>query len=78
MVTMGRAAEDNAAGGHALEALKFDWGDAYDIALDQHSGIWGARRRDGRGGLIEAVTSDGLRKLIVEDYTFMPVPRDLT
>jgi hypothetical protein len=61
----------------ALDELRYDWGDAYEIGLDDDSGVWWARRRDAKGGRIEAPAPDGLRKLIVEDYTFMPVPRDL-
>jgi hypothetical protein len=57
----------------ALDALRYDWGDAYDIGVDE----WQARRKDGKGGLIEAATPDQLRRLIIEDYTFLPVPRDL-
>jgi hypothetical protein len=58
-----------------LEALRWDWGDAYEIGLGDRQ--WHARRKDGKGALIEAPTPDDLRKQIVEDYTFMPVPRDL-
>jgi hypothetical protein len=76
MVTMNRAAEDNAAGGLALDALRFGWGEAYEFAADDASRWW-ARRRDGRGGRIEAPTPDGLCRMIVDDYAFMPVPRDL-
>lgn len=80
---MERAAETEAAGGQgapvsqALDALRFDWGDAYEIGLDEDSGVWWARRRDGKGGRIEAPDPDGLRKLILDDYTFLPVRRDL-
>jgi hypothetical protein len=51
-------------------------GEAYDIAVSDEAG-WRARRRDGKGGPIEAPTPDDLRKQIVDDYTLMPVPRDL-
>ena len=83
---MGRAAGSEAAGGqaagltpgsrYALDGLRFDWGEAYDIAVSDESG-WQALRRDGKGDRIEAPTPDGLRKQIVDDYTLMPVPRDL-
>jgi hypothetical protein len=59
----------------ALDALRYDWGDAYDIGVDDDQ--WQARRKDSKGGVIEAATPDQLRKLIIEDYTFLPVPRDL-
>lgn len=73
---MNRAAEYDAAGGLALEALRFGWGEAYEIVADDAS-CWWARRRDGKGGRIEAPTPGDLRRLIVDDYAFMPVPRDL-
>jgi hypothetical protein len=60
----------------ALDTLRWDWGDAYEIEVgDEHD--WRARRSDGRGGAIEGAILDELRKLIVEDYTLLPVPRDL-
>jgi hypothetical protein len=77
MVTMEGAAEGEAAGGLALDALRFGWGDAYEITAGDADAGWTARRRDGKGGAIEAPTADDLHRLIVENYTFMPVPRDL-
>ncbi|HXL94265.1 MAG TPA: hypothetical protein VN969_35485 [Streptosporangiaceae bacterium] len=84
---MGRAASGDAAGGqaagltpgnrYALEGLSFDWGEAYDITVSDEYG-WRARRKDGKGDRIEAPTPDDLRRLIVNDYTLMPVPRGLT
>lgn len=61
---------------YALEGPRFDLGEAYDIAVSDEAG-WRARRRDGKGGPIEAPTPDDLSKQIVDDYTLMPVPRDL-
>jgi hypothetical protein len=58
----------------ALEALQWDWGEAYEIGFDD--GEWWYRRRDGFGGRESAFTPDALHKLIVEDYTFRPVRRD--
>jgi hypothetical protein len=63
--------------GPALEALRYDWGDAYEFGVEDESGVWWARRLDGKGGLIEAANPDDLRKLIHDDYALMPVPRDL-
>jgi len=84
------AAEGNAAGGSirkalehspaqahaeaALEVLRFNWGEAYEIGLDD--GGWWCRRRDGLGGTERAPGPDELHKLIVEDYSFRPVRRD--
>ena len=65
-----------AARDQALEALRFHWGDAYEIGEDDEHGWW-AKRRDGKGGLITAADPDELRRLIYEDHDLMPVPRDL-
>ena len=57
-----------------LEALRWNWGEAYEIGVC--AGLWTAVRRDGRGTLQE----DGpetLRAAILADYTGLPVPRDL-
>jgi hypothetical protein len=58
----------------ALEALRWNWGDAYDIGRD--GGAWWFRRRDGYGGKETASGPDTLRRAIVDDYTFRPVRRD--
>lgn len=58
----------------ALDALRWNWGDAYEINLAD--GLWSARRRDERGGPLEAGEPEDLRKAILDDYTAMPVPRD--
>jgi hypothetical protein len=60
--------------GQALEALRFGWGDAYEISCD---GGWQARRRDGLGDDITAPDPDALWAAICEDYALKPVPRDL-
>ncbi len=60
----------------ALEALRFGWGDAYEITSDNAHG-WQARRRDGLGGAITAPDPDALWTAICEDYILKPVPRDL-
>lgn len=76
---MERAADGNAAGVTAeaaqLEALRWHWGDAYDIGVDDGDRWW-FRRRDGRGGKETAGSPDALRRAIIEDYTFCPVRRE--
>jgi hypothetical protein len=59
----------------ALEALRFDWGEAYVLGSDG-DGYW-ALRRDGLGGKITAGGADELRKAIREDYELKKVPRGL-
>lgn len=60
---------------HALGTLLWNWGEAYDIGCD--AGQWWYRRKDGKGGRETAASADELYRMIVADYTFMPVPRDL-
>lgn len=57
-----------------LEALKWHWGDAYDIGCDD--GEWWYSRRDGLSGRKTASGPDALRRAIVDDYTFRPVRRE--
>lgn len=57
-----------------LEALRWNWGEAYEIGFA--GDLWYAVRRDGRGKLEES-TVDGLRDAILADYLALPVPRDL-
>jgi hypothetical protein len=52
-----------------LEAVRFDWGEAYEIEA------WRGKRRDGLGGWIEATDPDGLGRAIKEDHAVRPVPR---
>ncbi|HTR90360.1 MAG TPA: hypothetical protein VMI73_01310 [Trebonia sp.] len=59
----------------ALNAIRYGWGDAYDIGYDQARGYW-ARRRDGLGGDITADSPDAIWQAILDDYTLKPVPRD--
>lgn len=61
---------------HALEALRWDWGEAYLIGHGDEHGWW-ASRRDRIGALITAVGPDELRAQIRADYNIKPVPRDL-
>ncbi|HLX48422.1 MAG TPA: hypothetical protein VKS82_08820 [Streptosporangiaceae bacterium] len=58
----------------ALEALRWHWGEVYEIGVDD--GQWWYRRRDGKGGTETAATPDELRAMIITDYTIMPVPRE--
>ena len=59
----------------ALEALRWNWGEAYKI--DLIDGRWLAERLDGLGGPIEAGSPEELHTAIVADYELKPVPRDL-
>lgn len=61
---------------HALDALQWNWGEAYEIGVTG-DGTWHAKRRDGLGGLIEAASPEGLRNAVEDDYMMKPVPRDL-
>jgi hypothetical protein len=62
----------------ALGALRWHWGDAYEI--EAPGGRWRAKRLDGLGGWIEppgdAPGPDGLAVAISENYGMKPVPRD--
>ena len=60
----------------ALETLRWHWGDAYEIGLDDEHG-WHAKRRDGLGGLLTASGPDELYRVIEADYALKHVPRDL-
>jgi hypothetical protein len=89
MIAMTRAAKGIAAGERsagdsgeagpplgteaALEALRWNWGTAYDIGCNEADG-WHARRRDGKGRLITTDWPGELRSQIVADYTFRAVP----
>jgi hypothetical protein len=55
----------------ALEALRFTWGDAYDISAED--GLWQARRKDSLGGPITASLPDSLNRDIRDDWTLNPV-----
>jgi hypothetical protein len=75
---LGQAAKGNASGvamgtDTALDALRWNWGDAYDIGCGDR---WWFRRRDGLGGEETASGPEALRRAIVDDYTFRPVRRD--
>jgi hypothetical protein len=55
----------------ALEALRFLWGDGYEIGFDDE--VWWYRRRDDKGGTQTAPYPDELNKMIADDHAFMPV-----
>jgi hypothetical protein len=74
IMAAGGAAGGRTADDYALEALRWDWGEAYEIGRDDERG-WHARRRDGLGCLTEA-DPDGLRAAIRADYALKKVPRD--
>ena len=61
---------------HALDALRYGWGDACEIGHDDGRGYW-ARRRDGLGADMRADDLDRLWEEIRADYAFRAVPRDL-
>jgi hypothetical protein len=58
----------------ALEALQWNWGEAYHIGCDD--GQWWFRRKDGKGATETASTPDELRNQIVLDYSLLPVHRE--
>jgi hypothetical protein len=62
---------------YALEAVRFDWGEAYAIERDDEHG-WRAKRLDGLGGWLTAAGADGLYEVIAADYALKPVPRSAT
>jgi hypothetical protein len=70
----GRTAAGKAADDDALDALRFHWGDAYEIGRDDERGWW-ARRRDGFGGDLSVAGPDELYEAIAADYALKPVPR---
>jgi hypothetical protein len=74
MTTAGRTAAEQAHIDAELEALRWNWGDAYRIEWDEENG-WRARRLDGLGGWLTGADSDELYKAITDDYSLKPVPR---
>jgi hypothetical protein len=58
----------------ALHDLDHHWGEAYDLALTGAG--WVAKRLD-NGRALVANGPDGLRDLIVADFSTEPVPHDL-
>jgi hypothetical protein len=72
----GRTAASGRAEKDALDALEFDWGEAYMIGRDDERGWWAARR-DRIGGYFTALGPDELRAAIRADYDLKAVQRDL-
>ena len=60
----------------ALDALRFNWGEAYKIWVGD-DGRWMADRLDGLGETLAGGSPEELRQAILEDYMRKPVPRDL-
>jgi hypothetical protein len=60
--------------GRALEALRWCWGEVYEIWVEQDTAQWLARRLDGLG-VIEGSSPDGLRVEVLEDWLLRPVRR---
>lgn len=58
--------------GRALDTLRRNWGEAYEIETDD-AGLPRARRLDVIGEWIIAGTVDELNAKIVDDYTSWPV-----
>lgn len=56
----------------ALEALRWCWEDAYEVFIEEATGLWCARRLDGLG-TIEGNGPDGLRIEILDDWALRPV-----
>jgi hypothetical protein len=56
-----------------LDALLWDWGEAYEIEMPDADHSWRARRLDGLGGWIDADSAEDLRNQIVSDYVTKPV-----
>ena len=54
----------------ALDALQWNWGEAY--AITAAAGHWLAQRRD-NGRTLTASSPDRLREMIIEDYAAEPV-----
>jgi hypothetical protein len=76
-MSAGRTAAQQALIDDELAALRFHWGDAYEIELDDEHG-WRARRLSSQRGWLTGVNLDELYKAIREDYTLQPVPRSFT
>lgn len=77
MTTAGRTAAEQAQIDAELEALRFHWGDAYEIEFIDGQG-WRARRLDGQGGWLTSANREGVYSAIGADYLLRPVPRSFT
>lgn len=76
MTPAGRTATEQALLDAELEALRFHWGDAYEI-VELPIG-WKARRRDGRGGWFIRSSPEDMYEALRADYAAIPVPRSFT
>lgn len=56
-----------------LDALRFHWGDVYQVEHPA-ADVWVAIRRDNRF-VFRSGDPEGLRALIIADYTANPAPR---
>jgi hypothetical protein len=56
----------------ALEALRWCWETAYDVFIEDATGLWCARRLDGLG-TIEGNDPDGLRREMLDDWALRSV-----
>ena len=57
-----------------LQYLRFNWGEAYDVNLDGSDFV--AARRDNQREL-RAQSAEGLRELVLIDYSENKVPREV-
>jgi hypothetical protein len=57
----------------ALNDLDYHWGEVFDLAVTRAG--WVAKRLD-NGHALVASGPDGLRGLILADYSAQPVPRE--
>ena len=74
MATAGRTATEQAHIDAELEALRFHWGDVYQIEFSDEHG-WRGRRTGSQDGWLTAADPDGLYKAIRADYALPPLPR---
>lgn len=58
-----------------LDALLWDWSEAYEIEMPDADHRWRARRLDGLGGWMDAGSAEDLRNQIVSNYVTEPVRR---
>lgn len=57
---------------HALDALRWCWESAYEVFIEETTGLWCARRLDGLGA-IEGNGPDELRREMLSDWVLRPV-----
>jgi hypothetical protein len=64
-----------AAEQRSLEALRWDWGEAYEIEMPGAGHGWRARRLHGLGGWIDADSAEDLLNQTISDHLTRPVRR---